>query len=146
MVYFVLQKTKFGFQIRVAGDNISAAHYAGFNPARMTLMILVFSGAIAGLAGLTEVAGVHHRLQQHFSVSYGYTGIIVAWLARNHPLAVIPTAFLMAIIFVGAELMQIEFRLPIATVYLFEGIILFAVLGSEMFTEYHLKVRRIVNA
>jgi simple sugar transport system permease protein len=146
MVYFVLQKTKFGFQIRVAGDNISAAHYAGFNTARMTLMILVFSGAIAGLAGLTEVAGVHHRLQQHFSVSYGYTGIIVAWLARNHPLAVIPTAFLMAIIFVGAELMQIEFRLPIATVYLFEGIILFAVLGSEMFTEYQLKVRRIANA
>jgi simple sugar transport system permease protein len=112
----------------------------------MTLMILVLSGAIAGLAGLTEVAGVHHRLQQHFSVSYGYTGIIVAWLARNHPLAVIPTAFLMAIIFVGAELMQIEFRLPIATVYLFEGIILFAVLGSEMFTEYQLKVRRIANA
>jgi general nucleoside transport system permease protein len=146
IVYFVLQKTKIGFQIRVAGDNIFAAHYAGFNTARMTLMILVLSGAIAGLAGLTEVAGVHHRLQQHFSVNYGYTGIIVAWLARNHPLAVVPTAFLMAVIFVGAELMQLEFRLPIATVYLFEGIMLFAVLGSEMFTEYHLKVRRIANA
>jgi simple sugar transport system permease protein len=146
IVYFVMQKTKIGFQIRVAGDNLSAAHYAGFNTARMTLMILVCSGAIAGLAGLTEVAGVHHRLQQHFSVNYGYTGIIVAWLAHNHPLAVVPTALLMAVIFVGAELMQMEFRLPIATVHLFEGIILFSVLGSEMFTEYHLKVRRIANA
>ena len=145
IVYFVIQKTKIGFQIRVAGDNLSAAHYSGFNTARMTLMILVLSGAIAGLAGLTEVAGVHHRMQQNFSVNYGYTGIIVAWLARNHPLAVIPTAFLMAIIFVGGELMQMEFRLPIATVYLFEGIILFAVLGSEIFTEYKLKIRRIVN-
>jgi ABC-type uncharacterized transport system permease subunit len=116
IVCFVVQKTNIGFQIRVAGDNRSAAHYAGFNTARMTLMVLVLSGAIAGLAGLTEVAGVHHRLQQHFSVNYGYTGIIVAWLARNHPLAVVPTAFLMAIIFVGGELMQLEFRLPIATV------------------------------
>ena len=146
VAYVVINRTRLGFQVRVAGDNADAAQYAGFNTARMTLMLMTMSGAIAGLAGLTEVAGVHYRLQQHFSVNYGYTGIIVAWLARNHPLAVIPTALLMALIFVGGELMQLEYRLPIATVYLFEGVILFAVLGSEIFTGYQLRVRRAAGA
>lgn len=141
VVYFILEKTKVGYQVRVTGDNRFAAQYSGFNIKWITVVVVMASGAIAGMAGMGEVAGVHFRLKQAFSVNYGYTGIIVAWLARNHPLAVIFTAFFLAVVFVGGELMQLEFRLPIAMVYLFEGIILFSVLGSEIFTEYKLKIK-----
>ncbi|MBF0280682.1 MAG: ABC transporter permease [SAR324 cluster bacterium] len=145
IVYFILEKTKIGYQIRVAGDNLFAAQYSGFNIKWLTLAIVMVSGALAGIAGMGEVAGIHFRLKQNFSINYGYTGIIVAWLARNHPLAVIVTAFFMASVFVGGELMQLEFRLPIAMVYLFEGIILFSVLGSEIFAEYKLKFKKVGN-
>ncbi len=145
IVYFVLEKTSVGYQVRVTGDNFHAARYSGFNIKGITIALMMISGAIAGLAGMAEVSGVHQRLQQNFSINYGYTGIIVAWVARNHPLAVIPTAFFLAAIFVGGELLQIEYKLPIAMVYLFEGIILFSVLGSEIFTEYKPKLQRIVG-
>ena len=142
IIYLVLQKTKIGFQIRVIGDNFFAAQYSGFSTRKMIIVVLMISGGIAGLAGMTEIAGIHHRMQQNFSINYGYTGIIVAWLARNHPLAVIPTSLLMALIFVGGELLQIEFQLPIAMIYLFQGIILFSVLSAEIFTQYRVSIVR----
>ncbi len=108
----------------------------------LTLLVFAASGAIAGLAGFGEVSGVHYRLQQNISLGYGYTGIIVAWLARNHPLGVLLSGFLMALIFVSAEILQIEYGLPISVVFLYQGIILFTVLGSEIFTEYRLRFMR----
>lgn len=145
LVYFILEKTKLGYQVRVTGNNRFAAQYSGFNIKWITIFVLMASGAIAGLAGMGEVAGVHLRLKQAFSVNYGYTGIIIAWLAQNNPIAVVFTAFFLAVVFVGGELMQLEFQLPIAMVYLFEGIILFSVLGSEIFTEYKLKIKKILD-
>ncbi len=142
LVWVVLKRTTFGFQVRVAGDNPPAADYAGFASRRLLVCVLVLSGAVAGLAGLTEVAGVHQKLQQNFSVNYGYTGIIVSRMARNHPLGVILTAFLLAVIFVGGENLQIEYQLPIAVVYLFEGLLLFTIIGSELFLDYRLRWRR----
>lgn len=144
IAFFVLEKTKTGMLVRIAGDNPHAAEYSGINISRLVIGILVVSGAVAGLAGIAEVAGVHQRLQQGFSIGYGYTGILIAWLARNHPIGVIFTSFFMAVVFVGGELLQIEFSLPIAMVHLFEGIILFCVLGADIFTSYRLKFRRAV--
>ena len=141
LTWVLLKSTTIGFQIRVAGDNLSAADYAGFNTKNLLIIVLVLSGAVAALAGMTEVAGVHHRLQQNFSINYGYTGIIVSRLARNHPIGVIGTAFLLAVIFVGGELLQVEYQLPIAVVYLFEGLLLFTVIGSELFLSYRLRRR-----
>ena len=86
------------------------------------------------------MTGIHYRLQQNISIGYGYTGIIVAWLARNHPLGIILSAFFMSIVFVSAEALQIEYGLPISMVYLYQGIILFTILGSEIFTEYRLRI------
>ena len=110
----------------------------------LTLIIFAVSGAIAGMAGFSEVSGVHYRLQQNISLGYGYTGIIVAWLARNHPLGILLSSFLMAVIFVSAEILQIEYGLPISVVFLYHGIILFTVLGSEIFVEYRLRLQKIV--
>ena len=144
LTWVLLRSTTMGFRVRVTGDNPSAADYAGFDTRRLLFWTMVASGAIAALAGFTEVAGVHHRLQQNFSINYGYTGIIVSRLARNHPLGVIGTAFLLAVIFVGGELLQVEYQLPIAVVYLFEGLLLFTVIGSEVFLSYRLRLRRVV--
>ena len=142
IVAWVLWKTKLGFQIRLTGDNPDAARYSGVNIRTLTILVFAASGAIAGLAGFSEVAGIHYRLQQNISIGYGYTGIIVAWLARNHPLGVVLSAFFMSIVFVSAEVLQIEYGLPISMVYLYQGIILFTVLGSEIFTEYRLRITR----
>ena len=143
IIAWVLWKTRLGFQIRLIGDDPDAARYAGVKIRTLTILVFAASGAIAGLAGFSEVAGIHYRLQQNISIGYGYTGIIVAWLARNHPLGVVLSAFFMSIVFVSAEVLQIEYGLPISVVYLYQGIILFTVLGSEIFTEYRLRITSI---
>ena len=139
---WILWKTQLGFKIRLTGDNPEAARYAGVNIRTLTILIFVASGAIAGIAGFSEVTGIHYRLQQNISIGYGYTGIIIAWLAKNHPLGVIISAFFMSIIFVSAEVLQIEYGLPISIVFLYQGIILFTVLGTDIFTEYRLRITR----
>jgi simple sugar transport system permease protein len=140
IIAWILWKTRLGFQIRLSGQNPDAARYSGVNIRMVTILVFAASGAIAGIAGFSEVTGIHYRLQQNISIGYGYTGIIVAWLARNHPLGIILSAFFMSIVFVSAEALQIEYGLPISMVYLYQGIILFTVLGSEIFTEYRLRV------
>ena len=144
IIAWILWKTRLGFQIRLTGDNPDAARYSGVNIRTLTLLVFAVSGAIAGVAGFSEVTGIHYRLQQNISIGYGYTGIIVAWIARNHPLGVVLSAFFMSIVFVSAEVLQIEYGLPISMVYLYQGIILFTVLGSDIFTEYRLRIRRII--
>lgn len=145
VVAWVIQKTRLGFQIRLAGDNLEAARYSGLSTQRLVLLVFVVSGAIAGLAGFSEVAGIHYRLQQDISIGYGYTGIIVAWLARNHPIGALLSALFLASIFVSAEVLQIDYGLPVSMVYLYQGVILFTVLGSEIFTEYRLRLRRLAS-
>ena len=143
-VSLVLWKTQIGFKIRLAGDNPNAARYSGVNIGILTILVFAVSGAIAGLAGFSEVTGIHYRLQQNISIGYGYTGIIVAWLAKNNPLGVILSAFFMSIVFVSTEVLQIEYGLPISMVFLYQGIILFTVLGSDIFNDYRLRIRKIV--
>jgi len=142
IISLILWKTKIGYKIRISGDNPHAALYAGVNIKKLTILVFFISGAIAGLAGFCEVTGIHYRLQQNISIGYGYTGIIVAWLAKNNPLGVILSAFFMSIVFVSTEVLQIEYGLPISMVYLYQGIILFTVLGSDIFTEYKLRIRQ----
>tara|TARA_Y100001970_G_scaffold291609_1_gene429428 strand:- start:1425 stop:2492 length:1068 start_codon:yes stop_codon:yes gene_type:complete len=144
IVSLVLWKTQIGYKIRLSGDNPNAARYAGVSISKLTIIIFFLSGAIAGLAGFCEVTGIHYRLQQNISIGYGYTGIIVAWLAKNNPLGVIFSSFFMSIVFVGTEVLQIEYGLPISMVYLYQGIILFTVLGSDIFNDYRLRIRRII--
>jgi len=143
LLTFILKKTLIGIKIQLAGDNLEAARYSGISIGLITIIVFASSGAIAGIAGFGEVTGVHYRLQQNISLGYGYTGIIVAWLARNHPLGILLSGFLMAVIFVSAEILQIEYGLPISVVFLYQGIILFTVLGTEIFIEYRLRLKNI---
>ncbi len=144
LAWIVLLKTQWGFEIRVIGENRRAARYAGMGLMKNILLVMFVSGAIAGLAGMGEVAGLQGRLSRGFAVGYGFTGIIVAWLSRLNPLAVPFVAFLMGILLVGGDTLQVMMRLPLSSVQVLQGMILFCVLGGEVFCRYRL--RRISSA
>lgn len=144
VIYVLLTRTKWGFEIRVTGDNPEAARYAGMNYLQVVLLVMLISGGLAGLAGVGEVAGIQYRLRypQGISPGYGFTAIIVAWLARLNPLVVIITALLLGGLLVGGDAIQVAMRLPIATIYIFNGVILLFVLAGDLLTRYQIRIYR----
>lgn len=144
LVYLLLTRTKLGYEIRVTGENPEAARYAGMDYRRVALLVMLISGGLAGLAGMGEVAGIHFRLRppEALSPGYGFTAIIVAWLARLNPLAAMLTAFLLGGLLVGGDAIQIALNLPAATVQIFNGVILLFVIASELFNQYRIRLER----
>ena len=137
LMWFVLNRTRKGYEIRLIGDNPRAARYAGINIGRNIILVMVISGALAGLAGATEVSGVVHRLQDNFSPGYGFTGIIVAYLARFNPVGVVVAAIAFgALILAGREIQ------PAGIPAMIQGIILFCVIASDFFLRYRVRVVR----
>ncbi|KKM12786.1 ABC transporter permease [Clostridiales bacterium PH28_bin88] len=141
VLYIILRRTRWGFEVRVIGESSAAARYAGMDITRNILLVMMVSGGLAGLAGMSEVAGITHRLQHGFSPGYGYTAIIVAWLAKLHPGAVVLVSFLLGGLLVGGYSLQSS-GLPAATVSMLQGAILFFLLGGEILTRYRLVVAR----
>ncbi len=139
VIAFILRRTRFGFEIAVIGDNPRAARYAGMHTRRMIVLVLALSGGLAGIAGMIEVAGINHSLQRQISPGYGYTAIIVAWLARLNPYALILVSFFMATILVGSDQLQTSMGLPGSVGPMFQGALLFFLIGGEVFTRYRLR-------
>jgi ABC-type uncharacterized transport system permease subunit len=139
IIAFVLRRTRFGFELAVIGDNPRAARYAGMHTRRMIVLVMGLSGGLAGLAGMIEVAGIGHSLQRNISPGYGYTAIIVAWLARLNPYALIPVSFFMATVLVGSDQLQTSMGLPGSVGPMFQGALLFFLIGGEVFTRYRLR-------
>lgn len=133
----VWQRTKWGFEISIIGDNPRAARYAGIRLARNIILVMCLSGGLAGLAGFTEVAGVVHRLQERFSPGYGFTAIIVAWLAKLNPLGIVVVSYLFGGLLVGGDAIQ-----PAGIAQLLQGVILFVVVGGEMLLRYRIRIVR----
>ncbi|MCG6893741.1 MAG: ABC transporter permease [Desulfobacteraceae bacterium] len=141
LVFAALRYTRWGYQVRAIGLNPQAARYAGFRIRGQIVFIMGLSGALAGLAGMAEVSGIHFRLQQGLAVGYGYDGIIVAWLARLNPLAVPLVALLLGALIVGGEQLQSVLHLPASISMVLEAVLLFGLLLSESLARYRL-VRR----
>jgi ABC-type uncharacterized transport system permease subunit len=139
----ILRRTRFGYEIDVIGDNPRAARYAGMRTTRMIIIVLAISGALAGIAGMSEVAGVGHSLQRSISPGYGYTAIIVAWLARLNPIAIIAVSFLMSVILVGSDQLQTAIGLPGSVGPMLQGAILFFLLAGEFLTNFKVHVQRV---
>ena len=135
--WFIWKYTKWGFEVKVIGDNPRAARYAGINLTRNIILVMMISGGMAGLAGMVEVAGVVHRLQERFSPGYGYTAIIIAWLAKLNPLAIVPVAYLFGGLLVGDDVIQ-----PAGIARMLQGVILFVVVGGELLLQYRIRVER----
>lgn len=128
VAHFVMRNTTWGFSIRLIEANPKTAEYVKVNMARYILTLMAIGGAMAALAGLGEVSVVQNRLRPGISFGYGYTGFLVAWLARNNPLAIVPVAFLIGGLYSGADALQLTAGLPSATVDIFVGMFLFGAL------------------
>jgi ABC-type uncharacterized transport system permease subunit len=142
LLFFLIYSTKFGYELRVVGENPEAARYAGIDFLRTTVVLMVISGGVAGLAGVGEAAGIHHHLTYPAVISggYGFTAIIVAWLAKLNPLAAIISALFFAGILVGGDAIQISLGLPAATVHVFNGILLFFLIMGDTFVNNRIVV------
>lgn len=140
VLWLVLTRTKWGYEVRVIGENPRAARYAGISLWRNFLLVMLVSGALAGLAGVGEVAGISHRLQKGLTVGYGYTAIIVAWMGQLNPWGVVLVGILLAGLLVGGDQIQITMRLPAAVALVLQGAILFFMLGGVLFNQYRLRV------
>lgn len=136
LLAWVLFRSRWGYEIRVIGDNPRAARYAGINLARNILLVMALSGALAGLAGMNEVAALR-ELTGRFQRGYGFTGVIVAWLARLNPLAAIFVAILFGGLLVGTQLIQ-----PQGIASMLQGVILFVVVGTELLFRYRLRIEK----
>jgi general nucleoside transport system permease protein len=129
--YVLIYHTTFGFAARVAGGNVRAARIVGLSVGKLILTICFIAGACAGLAGMVEVAAVQGRTNANLAAGYGFTGILVAFLSRQNPLAVIPVAILIGGIGASGGLLQRRLGLPDASVLVLQGIIFVFVLASD---------------
>jgi simple sugar transport system permease protein len=129
--YILIYHTTFGFAARVAGGNVRAAKIVGLSVGKLILTVCFIAGASAGLAGMVEVAAVQGRTNANLAVGYGFTGILVAFLSRQNPLAVIPVAILLGGINASGGLLQRRLGLPDASVLVLQGIIFVFVLASD---------------
>ncbi|QBI19739.1 ABC transporter permease [Egibacter rhizosphaerae] len=141
-VYLVVTRTRWGYRWRVFGDSPPAARYAGISRTKVIVSVLLISGALAGLAGAGEVAGRAFRLDpQGLAINLGYTGIIVAALARYNPLAVVPVAVLVGgLLNAGPALQSLPERVPDAISTILTAAILLFALGGELFVRYRLRL------
>lgn len=137
--YILLSRHILGFQIRLAGQAPRAAAFSGVNPGRLILICMGIAGALAGMAGMFEVAGPAGRISIDFNVGYGFTAIIVAFLGRLHPVGILLAGLLMALTYIGGEMAQLTLALPVAAIQLFQGMLLFFLLAVDVLTNYSLK-------
>ena len=137
LVSFVVSRTRWGYEMRLIGDNPRAARYAGIDIAKYIIVVFAVSGALAGLAGMSEVSGAVHRLQDRISPGYGFTAIIIAYLAHLGPWRVVVASILFgALILAGREIQ------PSGVPAMIQGIILFCLIVADAFVRYRVVIGR----
>jgi simple sugar transport system permease protein len=140
LLWLILKFTKLGYEIRLIGENPKAARYSGINIGRNIVIVMLLSGGLAGIAGMAEVAGISRRLYTGLTVGYGYTAIIVAWLANLNPWGVLIVSFLMGALLIGGDQLQVAMQTPAAVAQILQGAILFFMLGGSIFNRYKLMI------
>lgn len=143
LIFFLLFRTKLGYEIRVIGENPLSAKYAGIDYIKVILIMMFLSGGIAALAGVGEIAGIHKHLTYPSQISsgYGFTAIIVAWLAQLNPLLVIVTSLFFGGILVGGDVIQTSFGFPFATINIFNGLMLVFISMGYFLIEYKISFK-----
>jgi ABC-type uncharacterized transport system permease subunit len=131
LCWILIERTTWGFAARIAGGNVRAAQVQGLPVGRLIVGFTALGGAFAGLAGVFEVAAVHGTANASLAVGYGYTGILIAFLARHNPLAIIPVAVLLAGFEASSGLVQRRMDLPDATILVLQGFVFVAILVSD---------------
>lgn len=137
--YVFLQRSFQGFQMQVGGQAPQAASYAGFSARRAIWVGLLAGGALAGVAGMTEVAGPMGQLTAQISAGYGFAAIIVAFVGRLHPVGIFLASLLMALLFLGGEQAQQSMNLPSSISKVFQGMLLFFLLACDLFIGWRVR-------
>ena len=140
-VWALMRFTVLGFDIRAVGHNAGAAEFAGIGVNRTVIITALISGGLAGMAGVSETAGLKGYLTLDLSPGFGYTGIAVAMLAQLNPLAVIPAAIFLSAVFVGADAMSRAVNIPTYIADVMVGVSVLAMLLTAMLTQYRLRWR-----
>jgi ABC-type uncharacterized transport system permease subunit len=135
----LLARSRWGYEVRVIGENKRAARYAGMNLARNILLVMMVSGGMAGLAGMSEIAGNLHLIKRGFSPGYGYTAIIVAWLAKLNPWGVIVVSLLLGALYRGSDAIP---GAPKALGMMLQAVIFFVLIGGEVLIRYRIRFER----
>ena len=141
-VWVFFRFTRLGFELKASGENPRAARYARLFYHRLVILVMVLSGMLAGWAGFLEASANLNRLQPSIMVGYGYTAIVVAWLARLNPLSIAVASVLLAGLRVGLESLQLDLQVPAAFGEIMEGLILLTVLASGFIIRYRVELRR----
>ncbi len=136
LCYIILTRHIFGYRVQLMGQSPKAAKFSGVSPNWMIVICLGISGAFAGMAGLFEVAGPAGKLTTTFPVGYGFTAIIVAFLGRLHPIGILLAGLLMALTYIGGELAQFQLSLPAASIQVFQGMLLFFLLATDVLVHF----------
>lgn len=136
----LLGRTIKGFEIRVVGAAPRAARFGGFKADHLVILTFAVSGALAGLAGIIEVAGPVGHLQPGISPGYGFTAIIVAFLGRLNPLGILVAGLFLALTFIGGEQAQIAMKIPLDVTKVFQGVLLFYVLACDSLILYRFRL------
>jgi simple sugar transport system permease protein len=141
LLFLLLSFTRWGYEIKVAGQSKSAAEYAGMSYLLLMLLTMFLSGGFSGLAGMTLVSGIVLRLRHGISPGYGYTAIIVAWLARLNPIGALVVGLLFGGLLVSGDALQIGLGLAFSTVLVFQGLILLFIVGGDILTQYRIRIK-----
>jgi len=140
LLWVLLEKSKWGYEIKVIGQNAKAARYAGMNLTKNILLVMVLSGGISGVAGMVEVSGLVHRLQQGVLSGFGNTAIIVAWLSNLNVWGSIGYSLFMSSLLVGGDQLQIVMKFPASISLVLQGIILFVFAMGEFFIRFRVRL------
>ena len=140
--YLLLRSHIVGFQLKVVGQAPRAARFAGFSEKGMVWFSFLVSGGLAGLAGVFEATGPVGQLVPALPVGYGFTAIIVAFLGRLHPAGIVVGGLLLALTYIGGESAQISMQLPSSTTRVFQGLLLFFLLTTDILVNYQIKTVR----
>jgi len=143
VVWFVIARTVLGFKIRATGENPEASRFGGIDTRRVIFTTALLSGGLAGLAGVCQVGGVHYQVMAEISPGYGYSGIVIAMLARLNPLGVVPAAIFLSAVMVGADAMSRATGVPAFIGQVVQGVALISMLVALLFTQYRVQFRKV---
>ncbi|QPC88717.1 ABC transporter permease [Mesorhizobium sp. NBSH29] len=146
VVWFILARTLKGFEVKVLGQSPRAGAFAGFSSTGMIFFAFLLSGALAGLAGISEVSGAIGQLRPTISPGYGFAAIIVAFLGRLNPLGIVAAGLVLALSYLGGEAAQISIGVSDKVVRAFQGMLLFSVLACDTLIHYRIRLARTARA
>jgi simple sugar transport system permease protein len=137
-LYILLKRSKLGYEIDVVGESEATARYAGMSVFRITVIAIMLSGGLCGVAGMMQASAIERSLSDQLSGGLGFTSVIVAWLARLDPKFILIIAFLFSLLIQGGNFLQSSLQIPASISLVLQGIIIFFVLGSEFFIRYRI--------